>query len=405
MIRSLLPELLALFILPPLFFVLGVGDSYAIGLVVALCLILIVNIDFALNVALKSKVFVHLLIQSVILMFVGCVLKLSLDLFFLGAELSNKSFFSFVFFIFIFCVACLFGFKLSIVNETTLRRDCYFLFVFFLITLFSGFNFLLSANQTENFVELRFPYSEPSLGLIAAAPFLATIFLYETGLLRLFVYLSICALLITNQSFLLLAFIFTIAVIYCYLHSKYFLFFLPVAIFIAYHAVTLDVDYYTSRLGFFSADTENLSALIYRQGWLLVSDVFEPSKFLGVGFQQLSSQYYDGVTAARIISLSGYHNNEFDAGFLFAKYISEFGLLAAFFIYMYFSAFRSSYKLFSSNRRNIKFVFFFSVVTTFSFEIFLRGYGYFTPTFFLLVTVIYSMQFIHKSLQNSNDIR
>jgi hypothetical protein len=89
----------------------------------------------------------------------------------------------------------------------------------------------------------------------------------------------------------------------------------------------VDLSYYTERLDFLSEDNDNLSNLVYVQGWQLLFEGLQRSHWLGQGFQQLGMHGTD-VDAAAIINamMQGEDLNLLDGGFLLPKIGAEFGI-------------------------------------------------------------------------------
>jgi hypothetical protein len=147
---------------------------------------------------------------------------------------------------------------------------------------------------------------------------------------------------------------------------------------------------------FLDVDTENLSALVYSQGWQLLSDSLYRSNFLGLGFQQLG--VVEVLTDSTIV-IQGIIGevelpNQFDGGFTFAKYFSEFGIFGILPFYYYITyLFNSFFQLrkFSQNKLllNPSEIFCNIVIFTSLLEIFLRGIGYFSISFVLLAMALF----------------
>lgn len=89
----------------------------------------------------------------------------------------------------------------------------------------------------------------------------------------------------------------------------------------------LTSEYYLSRLAFWEG--ENLTALVYLQGMQTIAESLSGSNLTGLGFQQLGSKDL-GLEASKLIRAirDGQDSNILDGGFVAAKMIGEFGLLA-----------------------------------------------------------------------------
>ncbi|MBB5700153.1 hypothetical protein [Sphingomonas yantingensis] len=92
-------------------------------------------------------------------------------------------------------------------------------------------------------------------------------------------------------------------------------------------AASLDLSYYTERLDFDWANSNNISALVYVQGWQMLQESLERTYGWGVGFQQLGVVYTNVPASFRINALLGRDANLQDGGFILSKIGSEFGMI------------------------------------------------------------------------------
>lgn len=155
--------------------------------------------------------------------------------------------------------------------------------------------------------------------------------------------------------------------------------------------------YFKSRLTLDGLD--NLTTLVFLQGWSLAYLNFFETNGFGLGFQMLSSNgtvypYFTNI----IYDLTGGSLNVADGGFLAAKIIAEFGMLGVMVVIFYLCylsrfilranidlnkmLFLKSKNLACHLKKRLLFsAFFFG----FFIEFFFRGYGYFSPSLFMLV--------------------
>lgn len=158
-------------------------------------------------------------------------------------------------------------------------------------------------------------------------------------------------------------------------------------------ATQLDLSYYVERLDF-SGEVQNLSNLVYVQGWQLLGEALERSIGWGLGFQQLGLQGSNTAAADLIFVLLGDYANVLDGGFTFAKLGSEFGLfgLALTVVYLAY-AWQAVRGLRLAARgaapANASVVFAQCVLVSYCIELFVRGAGYFTSTGILLVAAFW----------------
>jgi hypothetical protein len=150
-----------------------------------------------------------------------------------------------------------------------------------------------------------------------------------------------------------------------------------------------DISYYSDRLDL-SGNVENLSNLVYLQGWQIIAESFYRSAGLGIGFQQLGLTLPDTRATGLIFELTGGFSNIFDGGFTFSKLVSEFGIVG-----LFTSMILLSLGLFSIRALRIAanhlggtspcLLLSHSVMASYSIELLVRGTGYFTGSAILLV--------------------
>lgn len=154
--------------------------------------------------------------------------------------------------------------------------------------------------------------------------------------------------------------------------------------------------YFKSRLTLDGLD--NLTTLVFLQGWSLSYLNFFETAGLGLGFQMLGEDgtkysYFTDV----IFNLTGGSLNVSDGGFLAAKLIAEFGVLGIITVFIYFlflcrfvlktnKMLNKAVFLDKDNSDNIrKKIIFSAFFWGFFVEFFFRGYGYFSPSLFMLI--------------------
>lgn len=177
----------------------------------------------------------------------------------------------------------------------------------------------------------------------------------------------------------------------------------PVLISLVLAILVSSSEYFVSRLSF--EGTQNLTTLVFLQGWELAYINLVETDGIGLGFQMLGSPgtHLGTITDEILKVTSGKEYNLADGGFLAAKIIAEFGVFGIILIvsYLYFLLkfiFKSNkawqYIHLSHNlqyRQELKKRLMISgLLFAFLVEVFLRGYGYFSPEVFLaLVAVFY----------------
>jgi len=151
----------------------------------------------------------------------------------------------------------------------------------------------------------------------------------------------------------------------------------------------LDLTYFLERLDFSDAN-QNLSTLVYLQGWELATEALSATRGWGEGFQQLGLQGTDSPTSQVIFLLIGSDANILDGGFTLAKLVGELGFLGIVIVASLLTAsFRSVMALRESARQPglapAPLLFAHAVFAGFLVELLVRGTGYFTGTTLLLV--------------------
>jgi hypothetical protein len=171
------------------------------------------------------------------------------------------------------------------------------------------------------------------------------------------------------------------------LPPRYFLLFILILV---PAALSQDLTYYVERLDF-SAENENLSTLVFLQGWEMIGEAWERSAGIGLGFQQLGVFGTDVPAADLIVLIFGENLNILDGGFIFAKITSELGGFAVVLLlgYMWLAArgCKILRQTLSSGlaAHQVVDVLAASSVLSYVVEMFVRGAGYFTPTSVLVV--------------------
>lgn len=232
-----------------------------------------------------------------------------------------------------------------------------------------------------------FPFTEPSHFALATTPFLIFACVSSTHNKRL-LYIGIAlaeALMLQNLTFLV-GCLFAASISLRLKHMVVFTCLLLPVLF------ALDLTYYIDRVDF-SGELQNLSGLVYLQGWQLIEESLAATHGVGRGFQQLGVNG-TAVTAADLIrALTGSELNLLDGGFNLSKLVCEFGILGALlagcYMFVAFGAFRRLRSVVAGRQvvSSLQ-VFCASVILGYLLELVLRGAGYFTPSGLLLITAL-----------------
>ena len=253
-----------------------------------------------------------------------------------------------------------------------------------------------------------FPFLEPSHSALALGPvFLANIAVSKHRVISIFFILAsiFASFFIPSATFLPYALI-GLAVHLIKHEIKLFPLSFPAIIFPSMFvlATVLSNPYLSDRLNL-SSESDNLSVLVYLQGIDDAINSLRISGGLGLGFQMLGTQPPStyAIPIERILGSTGGELNREDGSFLAAKLIAETGLLGLLLIVMYFViAVKGIKSLINTHRYagnqdlNLTCC---ALVLGYSVEMFVRGYGYFSPGFFVFLIAVFSAE--SKELKKS----
>lgn len=234
-------------------------------------------------------------------------------------------------------------------------------------------------NLGIEFAKPVFPFTEPSHFALSALPLFLYYGVTSRGLARQFALLAgvTAAFALQNLTMLSAA---AVAVLICARPLTLALLSVP----LVFALPLLDLQYFAARLDF-SPESDNLSALVFAQGWQLIDESLRNSRFWGLGFQQLGVFGSEVEFAVVINALIGEDSNLSDGGFNFSKLVSEFGLfgLLATGAHLVFAG-RFALRLRQLAQQSIDVprstVFACAVVVSFTVDLFVRGNGYFTAS-------------------------
>lgn len=170
-----------------------------------------------------------------------------------------------------------------------------------------------------------FPYTEPSFFALTFAPVLIFLCVSSPLWLRL-IWLGagvVLALLLANLTLM-------VAVLLAAIVSLPLIILIPTLLAAVSFASLLDLSYFTDRINF-TLTSNNLSTLVYLQGWQLLDESLRNTLGWGLGFQQLGIGYTNVPASIRLNQLIGFDLNLTDGSFIFAKIGSEFGIFGIIF--------------------------------------------------------------------------
>ncbi|MFO3722735.1 hypothetical protein [Pseudomonas sp. HLMP] len=390
----LVMSLLLLFVVPSFLFVFFKLSSLAPGLLLACMCILAINIRGLLGFRVSA---------AGILMFAfmfGGAFAFGAYAYLSAGE--SKSLISLLFF-FVIAVAVLLG--QSIVNYDFCIFNRALIFVLITLILLGWLKLFWQPSFLgyENYSKPVFPFSEEShyslfLGIIACG---VIVNLSVFASIFLILNMLVLAVLMPNLTLLLFSciccFLFLLRIRLLYLWGVLIVALALLGCFLYFFL--LENEYFKNRLDFSGAD--NLTALVFLQGWALAYSNFIGTSGFGLGFQMLGSNFtYLPEISEIIYRHAGQYFNVADAGFLAAKLIAELGvlglLLSIFYLFLLFSViFSMNYWLRRSSTLDSvegvivkNYVAVGGIVFGFLVEFFFRGLGYFSPGVFLFFVAL-----------------
>lgn len=281
-------------------------------------------------------------------------------------------------------------------EPNVLRKIFTYFFYFFIFIILLSF---VTRIVDSEYAKPIFPYSEPSHLALFFGPIIGYLIMScQSSKKRLFFVFTgiIISLLVQNMTLLV-----TIVILSIFIYNIYVF---PILILgglgLFYFS---DLEYFTSRLDFNNMEqTNNLSSLVYIKGFQLMEEGLRISNGFGIGFQQLGYVPVGTEIGDYLASImNGIELNTNDGGFSAVKIVAEFGIFGLVLILSYVVYLIKQWMNFKNRSINKlssnEALFFASIITIFS-EFFIRGLGYFTPSMFLFVTVV----FLKKDLSDQS---
>lgn len=271
------------------------------------------------------------------------------------------------------------------------------LIIFFCILIFCAVVSLTDIIDSYRYPNNVFPYTEASHFALFFLPiyYYATVKLKKYRLVLILIGFLL-ALFIKN-----LTLVVGVVILASALYRIWALPLFPILIFLIVN--NFELDYFTSRLDF-SKGNDNLSTLVYVQGWELMGEALKTSHGFGVGFQQMGEVKLARTPAGKIIyMLTKEDYNIPDAGFTAAKLICEIGFLGIILIVFYLKIFVKCWIKLGNDalkdQDNIL-IFAICIIVSYFVELFVRGVGYFNPTTFLFLTALFVYNHYNKAQSN-----
>lgn len=261
---------------------------------------------------------------------------------------------------------------------------------FYLSTIF-GFAaaFNLTTFLLPGLNRAAFPFSEPSQFALAYAIIATGMITLVTGYKRWGTALIVLVLAAIFPNTTLLMISILISALLLNKPREYLILAVVLSIFALVLLAFPDLmSYYTSRI--MGSDNDNLSRLVYLQGWESAYSALTSTNGLGVGFQNLGVEPIGPSTILIRAIFDGNDLNRADGGFLAAKIIGEFGVIGiGMVVGLSICAMNSFFwlrkMLSSKNKEYSEQAFLHGTIYIFLIELFVRGAGYFSPSCFVFL--------------------
>jgi len=253
-----------------------------------------------------------------------------------------------------------------------------------------------------------FPFSEPSHFTLAYAQIasLALVFMRQKGRLLVVSTSFFLALGLPNVTMLAVAVLFLLIVV----SVRALLFLVLASVTVTGYILSSypeSLVYFTDRL--VSGETENLSRLVYIQGWESLISANSATNGVGIGFQNLGNEPPGVATEIIRVLTNEIDLNRFDGGFLFSKMGGEFGFAGIIVgLFLLILAIWSGIRV----RRELKLklnvndaITVIPLCSTYIFvvEMMIRGVGYFSPTLMLTIYFIpHALRRLRNKLPEKN---
>lgn len=372
-----------LLFLPAFLYVsLHLSSMYS-GLMLSVLIILI----FSEKKILRKK---NIILNSIFIIFLIHILFTS---FIYEENISIKYIASFISILLIYFTARLLVIDFININEEKIIKLLKYSTIILIILGLFSIMYKLNTLNYENYKKAVFPFSEPSHYVISSGwIFLASGFYFDTRIKLLIISILVFLSLLFPSTLMFLLIVFMIIFYFFSNIRKTLLFILFLApLYLIINTNIQDSKYFTDRLNF-SKKNDNLTSLVYLQGWDDAKRAFIKTNGLGLGFQNMDKLEASKLNI-KIYHLAGQFQNRNDGGFLASKLIAEFGIIGILFILIYFIYFIKSsiFLIIETKNNSIKpiVIISHSIIVLFFIELFARGYGYFSPTLLLTITALY----------------
>jgi hypothetical protein len=274
-----------------------------------------------------------------------------------------------------------------------ISRELKWLYLIFVVIGLTGVVSPIRVGEFSSLGHPVFPFAEPSHYALAYAQIASLTLPFLKHSERLLVVLATLLLALSLPSVTLLVPVLLLLLIT--VSTRLLLLLVLIFVAVIYYMMRSSPDalvYFTDRL--ISGGPENLSRLVYVQGWESLISAVSMSNGLGIGFQNLGNEPPGSATEIIRALTNEIDLNRADGGFLFAKIGGEFGVVGILaMLSLLILAILSGLRL----RRELRFKFpienalaIVPLCSTYIIivEVLVRGVGYFSPTFIIAIYFI-----------------
>jgi hypothetical protein len=389
----------SVFLLPSFIFVALHRNSLAPGLILVLLMLFIYFSKIFFIQKFKKN---RILFFSILLFL---LMLLSIYNFLIYHE--SKPILSLPFMIIMLAVSYQFAIFLTKVKVDSIIRSIFWLI---LLILFFGWLKFLYIPEFLGYTGAKatFPFSEESHFALALGMLAITYSFVGKQKWNIFIWFNMLLLSLLYPSLTLLVFTMMLLLVFLFksrplIFKSTFFILVPLGLVVFSYLIN-HMEYFSSRLSF--EDSKNLTTLVWLQGWQLAYLNFIDTNGIGLGFQMLgkSTTMYGNITHIMISLLGGYTPlNAEDGGFLAAKLIAEFGLIGIFIVLAYgFFLVKILHRLRKLYRKQLlteiekRKLLAYGIIFSFFVEMFLRGYGYFSPGVLMIFISIIFLSILNK---------
>ncbi len=320
---------------------------------------------------------------SLVWMYLICIHYALVGILFQLTQDPAKLFGSLILLLGVLIAARLFGQQLACLKEITLQKMLHLIMLLLIVNALvslSGIDFFGNASPKPCFL-----FSEPSHFALATAPFLIYHVAARHYPLLLLAFFAAWGIYIENLTMLIVVMLAALTLID---FRKMLLILLPV---ILVAPAFVDLNYYADRINL-SADSSNLSALVYLQGWENAFLALRDTAGLGIGFQQFGIANDTGDATARILLITGDNFNLFDGGSTASKLVAEFGIFGMGLVLLLIAQGIRSLMTIKHHRLPPLQLLAHCIMTGFLIELLIRGGGYFSEGVFFYLTSSFLLQ-------------